>query len=663
MHPLFDQRRYLIPFRSSLLPQIFTDVLVIGTGVAGLRAAVAAAEAGKECIIVTKTGEADEDSNTAWAQGGIAAVVDAADSTESHIADTLAAGADLCDEPAVRTIIDGGPARIRELIEWGMRFDLEGGTLALGQEGAHSRPRILHADGDATGRELARCLLARAKSLDKVRVFTKCFALDLITPSPEPGSPVMGAITHHPRYGLQVIWARGTILAAGGAGMIYRETTNPRTATADGLAMAYRAGAQVSDLAFIQFHPTTLYLAGRPRSLITEAVRGEGALLLDQSGHRFMPDVHPMAELAPRDIVSRAIVQRLATHGGTHVLLDVRGIRNFAERFPGIAALLKSVDLDPSSDLIPVNPAAHYTIGGVVTDERARTNIPGLFAVGEVACTGLHGANRLASNSLLEGLVMGEIAGREAASASTPGASGATSNGSGGGGGGGGAARAGADRQRHSNQRAGRTGPPDVISSLRSAMWRNAGIERSGTRLAGVREMIDFWRGTRSTRSLDRPRAGRRRTCCWPPRSRHDPPTGARSRAVATGGATTPRRVRSSTCTTAGIAARRTRPWWRCAADRRPPHEQARSAMCDFRRRAERCSVRRGGLRDRRTRYQLQAVPDRRIGRAVRPATRLRPHADVRVERRSGRWPHRHREPRWLAHAPVPHGPRPHVTY
>lgn len=497
MHPLFDQRRYLIPFRSSLLPQIFTDVLVIGTGVAGLRAAVAAAEAGKECIVVTKTGEADEDSNTAWAQGGIAAVVDAADSTESHIADTLAAGADLCDEPAVRTIIEGGPARIRELINWGMRFDLEGGTLALGQEGAHSRPRILHADGDATGRELARCLLARAKSLDKVRVFTKCFALDLVTPSPEPGSPVMGAITHHPRYGLQVIWARGTILAAGGAGMIYRETTNPRSATADGLAMAYRAGAQVSDLAFIQFHPTTLYLAGRPRSLITEAVRGEGALLLDQSGHRFMPDVHPMAELAPRDIVSRAIVQRLATHGGTHVLLDVRGIRNFGERFPGIAELLRSVDLDPARDLIPVNPAAHYTIGGVVTDERARTNIPGLFAVGEVACTGLHGANRLASNSLLEGLVMGEIAGREAASASTPSASGAASNGSGGGGGGGGGGGVPpapvpiVSDIRISEQ--GELDLPDVISSLRSAMWRNAGIERSGTRLAGVREMIDFW--------------------------------------------------------------------------------------------------------------------------------------------------------------------------
>jgi L-aspartate oxidase len=508
MHPLFDQRRYLIPFRSSLLPQIFTDTLVIGTGVAGLRAAIAAAQGG-DVIILSKDGT--DESNTAWAQGGIAAVMSRDDTVESHVQDTLAAGVGLCDEPAVRRICEDAPERMRELVAWGMRFDARTGAgdgeIALGREGGHTHARILHSHGDATGQELSRCLVAKLASTAHVRMFTDCFSLDLIAPSVEPGAPVMGAITHHPRYGLQMIWAKSTILATGGAGMVYRETTNPRCATADGLAMAYRAGAAVQDLAFVQFHPTTLYLAGRPRSLITEAVRGEGALLLDHTGHRFMPEVHPMAELAPRDVVSRAIVHRLATHGGTHVFLDVRHVANFGVRFPGIAKLLAGVDLDPSKDLIPVNPAAHYAVGGVATDLVGRTSVPGLFAVGEVASCGLHGANRLASNSLLEGLVMGEQAGRAAA----------------------GIARAmhapvgsGADHDEgvfgwpdaELSGKLARVRPPpapvpivsdirpsdnaeldlsDVLSSLRSAMWRNAGVERSGQRLKDVAEMIDFW--------------------------------------------------------------------------------------------------------------------------------------------------------------------------
>ncbi len=484
MHELFDERRYLIPFRSSLLPQIFTETLVIGGGVAGLRAAIAASEndaSGGDVILLTKDGP--EMSNTAWAQGGIAVALGADDSPSSHVADTMAAGAGLCDEPIVRRICEAGPARVRELIDWGMRLDRSTASkaaegVALGMEAAHSHARIIHADGDATGRELARCLWEKVKAIPSVRVFEKCFALDLITPSSEVGSPVMGAITHHPRYGLQMIWARSTILATGGAGMVYRETTNPRCATADGLAMAYRAGATLADMAFVQFHPTTLYLAGVPRLLITEAVRGEGAHLLDESGYRFMRDIHPDAELAPRDVVSRGIVRRLATHGGTHVYLDVRHIKHFSARFPGIAALLAKYDLDPAKDLIPVNPACHYTIGGVVSDEHGRTDVPGLFAVGEVASTGLHGANRLASNSLLEGLVMGEAAGRTAREAARK------------------AAAASAPVPIISDIRPSDHGEidlADVLSSLRSAMWRNAGIERSGNRLADACEMIDFW--------------------------------------------------------------------------------------------------------------------------------------------------------------------------
>lgn len=482
MEGLFDQRRYLIPFRSSLLPQIFTDTLVIGAGVAGLRAAVASAAHG-DCIVLSK-GDL-KSTNTAWAQGGIAAVTDAGDTAESHVRDTMTAGAGLCDLAAVRTVVEQGPERMREVMSWGMEVDRDSaGAISLGREGGHSANRIVHSHGDATGAELQRCLTEKVRATAGVRVFEKCFALDLITPHDEPGSPVMGAITHHPKHGLQVIWAKATILASGGAGVLYRETTNPGLATADGLSMAYRAGATLADMAFVQFHPTTLYLAGASRSLITEAIRGAGAHLLDGGGHRFMTDVHPLAELAPRDIVAHAIVRQIAKQGGQHVWLDCRGIGGFDEKFPGIAALLKRFDLNPREDLIPVHPAAHYMVGGVRTDAMTRTDVPGLYAVGEAAASGLHGANRLASNSLLEGLVFGEVAGRVCEEARQSVGNGRTPSGRGG------------PVPIISDIRPSDRGEldlTDVRSSLRSAMWRNVGIERTAAKLSGVIEMIDFW--------------------------------------------------------------------------------------------------------------------------------------------------------------------------
>lgn len=485
MHPMFDDRRYLIPFRATLLPQIFTDVLVIGGGVAGLRAAVAAAE--HSDVIVAAKAELKQ-SNTYWAQGGISAVTSPDDTFDSHIEDTMVAGAGLCDEPVVRAIVEAAPPRIQELLDWGMKFDRtskvgdDGGgtaTLALGREGGHSISRILHANGDATGKELEITLERTARSTERIRIFENCFVLDLITLDGGT-SHCLGAITHHPRYGLQVIWANATILASGGAGQVYRESTNPPVATGDGLAMAYRAGVRLADMAFMQFHPTTLYVAGASRSLITEAVRGEGAFLVDRNGYRFMSDYHPLADLAPRDIVTRAILAQMAKTNFSHVFLDARelGSQRFAQRFPGIFELLRKFEIDPGKQLIPIHPSAHYMIGGVHVDESARTNIRGLYACGEVTSTGLHGANRLASNSLLEGLVQGEIAGRicqemmpESGKAPTP-------------------VKIVSDIRPSDRSELDLS---DVRSSLRSVMWRHVGIERDGDRLNEVMEMFDFW--------------------------------------------------------------------------------------------------------------------------------------------------------------------------
>ncbi|MGB1124435.1 MAG: L-aspartate oxidase [Phycisphaeraceae bacterium] len=485
----FTERRYLIPFRATLLPQIFTDVLVIGAGVAGCSAALAAVRENDSAeVIVTSKGHL-KDSNTYWAQGGIAAVLDSVhDDTEQHIQDTLTAGAGLCDEPMVRRVVEEGAARVRQLIDDGLRVDRESnGEIKLGKEGGHSQHRIIHTDGDATGKALATLLFDAVHDHERVRLFEDCFVLDLITTGDKPGTgEVVGAITHHPKYGLQVIWARATILAAGGCGKVYRETTNPNSATGDGLAMAYRAGVVMQDMAFMQFHPTTLYIAGASRALITEAVRGEGAILIDKAGHRFMPDYDERAELAPRDIVSRSILQQMVKTAHSHVYLDIRpiGIERFNERFPGIADLLKQFDINPATTPIPVHPSAHYMIGGIAVDPETRSSMPGLYACGEASCSGLNGANRLASNSLLEGLVFGEIAGRvclerlqgtvvDDANTLTARPYKIVSD------------------IRPSDR--SELDLADVRSSLRSVMWRHVGIEREGDHLKDVSDMFDFW--------------------------------------------------------------------------------------------------------------------------------------------------------------------------
>jgi len=491
MHALYEQRRYLIPFRASLLPQIFCDVLVVGGGVAGLRAAIAAADrapvsgGGEPCdVIVVGKGQWNQ-SSTQWAQGGIAAVLSSDDSIDDHVDDTLTAGAGLCDEPVVRRVVEDGPAVIEELLRWGMPLDRgDADALAMGREGGHSHHRIVHSDGDATGKALAATLVNRvrhAEVAEHVRLFDDCFVLDLITAGEGEGGRCLGAITHHHKYGLQMIWAKATILATGGAGQVYRETTNPGVSTGDGLAMAYRAGVELADLAFVQFHPTTLYVAGAGRSLITEAVRGFGGHLIDRDAHRFMPDYDPRAELAPRDVVSRSILEQMSQTGHTHVYLDVRhlGRDRFAERFPGIAKLLKQFDIDWGEAPIPVHPSAHYMIGGPRTNAHGLTSVAGLYACGEVCCSGLHGANRLASNSLLEGLVFGKACGEHARAAIHADPNGAPRP-----------IKVVSDIRPSERSE---LDLDDVRRSLRSVMWRHVSIRREGDRLPEVEEMFDFW--------------------------------------------------------------------------------------------------------------------------------------------------------------------------
>ncbi len=480
-------RTLLIPFRSNLLPQIFCDTVVVGSGVAGLRTAIGLGDQ-HDVILIAK--EAIDLSNTSWAQGGIAAALAPHDTVDNHIADTLEAGAGLCEPDVVRVLVEQGAEEVSQLLTWGMRVDRDpAGAPAMGLEGGHHHHRILHTDGDATGSELARCLIERVRTLPKLRIFDRCFAIDVLVDTRRQQRRAAGIVSWHPRYGLQIIWAKSVVVATGGSGQLWRETSNPRVATGDGVAMAWRAGATLADLEFMQFHPTTLYVAGAPRHLISEAVRGEGAILVDRKGHSIMDGVDDRGSLATRDVVSRAIMQHLAATGESHVLLDARamGGEGFRKRFPGLARMLGGFGLDPGHDLIPVHPAAHYCVGGVRTDRNGRTDLDNLYACGEVAATGVHGANRLASNSLLEGLVFGARVAEAILHDDAP--------------------QAGPFTLVHEveQQDRGELDLSDIRSSLRSAMWRNMGVERTGTRLQDVLGMFDFWNRYAMDRVFENP--------------------------------------------------------------------------------------------------------------------------------------------------------------
>jgi len=450
------------------------DFLVIGSGVAGLRAAIELAPRGN-VLVVTK--DVPTESSTEYAQGGIAVALSDEDEIGIHLEDTLRAGDGLCREEAVRILVEEGPQRIMELISWGAEFDREGTKLAFTREAAHSRKRILHAHGDSTGRELERVLLNKVRTYPSVKKYPFAFTLDLIVMDGECLGAYMlidGKVVS--------LFSGATILATGGAGQVYERTTNPEVATGDGMALAFRAGAILEDMEFIQFHPTSLFKPGAPNFLLSEAMRGEGAMLRNIHGEAFMKNYHPMAELAPRDVVSRAIISEMVKTKSTHVYLDLRHLdRDFVmRRFPRIYSTCLIYSVDITKDLIPVSPAAHYIMGGVRTDLNGATNIKRLYAAGEVACTGVHGANRLASNSLLEGLVFGARAGR--AAAETP-------------------------LSDRGGFRGGLERPPSapaavpscidiegVRRSLRQLMWERVGIIRCEKSLNLAREKLSEWR-------------------------------------------------------------------------------------------------------------------------------------------------------------------------
>jgi len=454
-----------------------TDFVIVGAGIAGLRAAIELAAAGH--VLVLAKNELTE-SNTQYAQGGIAVALSDEDEIGLHLQDTIDAGDGLVNPDAARVLVEEGPERIQELLAWGTEFDRHGTKLTFTREGAHSRNRVLHAHGDSTGREIGRALYVKAATLKNISFCEFEFATDLLV---EKGR-VAGVMLLNSKGEMHPVRASAVLLATGGIGHVYRETTNPSVATGDGVAMAFRAGAEISDMEFVQFHPTALYLKSAPRFLISEALRGEGGYLRNPELHRFMPKYHEMGELAPRDVVARAIAHELeVSHMPEPVVyLDLTHLneKHVRERFPRIHSTCLEYNVDIATDLIPVRPAAHYAMGGVRTDLCGRTSLPGLYAAGEAACTGVHGANRLASNSLLEGLVYGFRAAQTMAEVLHPRV----------------AVKAPAPAVHPPDHQ-----PPDaaaleqLIRDLQTLMWNDVGITRSGSHLKRAIHQLEDWCG------------------------------------------------------------------------------------------------------------------------------------------------------------------------
>ncbi len=471
-----DLDRYLTPFDVRRLPRYPFDVVVLGSGVAGSVAALSAAASGASVAMIAK--DTLDETNTSYAQGGVAAVLAPDDSFETHVRDTLQVGCGLCEPDVVERVVRGGPGAIDKLIGWGARFDrTKQGMLDLSREGGHSRARIVHAGGAATGAEIQRTLVEAVQQRPEITCFERTFAIDLFSDS---NGHVIGVLCQSTRGELVVFVANQIVLATGGAGQVFRETTNPVIATGDGAAMAFRAGARMRDLEFFQFHPTCLYIAGAARVLVSEIVRGAGGVLLDKNKVRFMPEYHPKAELAPRDVVSRACFDRMVKTSDTSVYLDLSKLeKNPHELFPGISRICQYFGIDIAKDPIPVRPGAHYMCGGVEVDIDGRTQVPGLWAIGECASTGLHGANRMGSNSLLEGLVLGSRAGELAAAEASDGV----------------------QVELGSQKRRDRPAPPkdvrisieDMTYSLKALMWRQMGIERRGPAIEDAVDKISFW--------------------------------------------------------------------------------------------------------------------------------------------------------------------------